>query len=254
MMPPNEISTTRCPVHAALEPRERPILFSAPMVRALLAGTKTQTRRVVKPQPKLVTDLWEPTVGGDRWIGTGPSPATGGTRQTWGWAPCPYGRPGDRLWVRETHLNWWKLDPANPAGPRLFSHVAAFAADGYELEPGERWIPSIHMLRAASRILLEITGVRVERLQDISEADAIAEGIERREDACGDWKHYCDSGTSVDAVSSYRSLWESINGEASWRANPWVWVVEFRRIVATNSIAARAHGTGAAAAFHEETR
>ena len=215
--------------------RERPILFSGPMVRALLAGTKTQTRRVVKPQPDSTHSgypYWN--IGGYRasWCrgaeDGGPLVPTNPLR-------CPYGQPGDRLWVRETHMNWWKLDPANPEGPRLFSHVAAYAADGYELEPGERWIPSIHMLRAASRILLEITGVRVERLQDISEADARAEGIEcmAGDPECG-YRNYLDQSGKDWTLSpreSFQSLWESINGPASWSANAWVWPLDLRRLL-----------------------
>ncbi len=203
--------------------KERPILFSGPMVRALLAGTKTQTRRIAKPVRH--PDLGNVYAPGALVLEHEPQHVIDRC--------CPYGRPGDRLWVRETHMNWWKLDPENPEGPRLFSHVAAFAADGYVLEPGERWIPSIHMLRAASRILLEITGVRIERLQDISDEDARAEGIERMagDPECGH-RNYLDKTGQDWALSpreSFRSLWESINGPASWAKNPWVWVVEFER-------------------------
>ncbi|ANN78933.1 hypothetical protein [Bordetella flabilis] len=201
--------------------RERPILFSAPMVRAILAGTKTQTRRVVKPAK-------------DRDIGCALAPCElageinrGEYRNSW------YGKIGDRLWVRETHLNSWRINPEDPTGPRVFSHVAAFAADGHELSPGEKWIPSIHMLRAASRITLEITGVRVERLQQITAADARAEGILARgclscsePEPCG-----CSSPHS-SSLDDFRSLWLDINGPRSWNANPWVWVVEFRRVEA----------------------
>lgn len=212
--------------------RERPILFSGPMVRALLAGTKTQTRRVVKPQPDSTHSgfpYWN--VGGYRasWCR---SAADGGPLVPANPLPCPYGQPGDRLWVRETHMNWWKLDPANPEGPRLFSHVAAYAADGYELEPGERWIPSIHMLRAASRILLEIKAVRVERLQDISHADAAAEGCDPWVDLAG--VPGVTVGDRFDGVRrAYQHLWNQIHGPDSWAANPWVWVVEFERAKAS---------------------
>ena len=241
MMPPNEISTTPCPAHEIspigdeVQPsprsdvRERPILFSAPMVRALLAGTKAQTRRVVKHRWPY---LWQ-----EPWYATGKVltdlPRQPGAFMEFRYrqqddpnyqgspastlVPCPYGKPGDRLWVRETFAP-------------LTTGYAYCADPIWNAPPADRWRPSIHMPRAASRILLEVTGVRVERLQDISKADAIAEGIERREDACGDWKHYGDTGLSVDAVGSYRSLWETINGEASWKADPWVWVVEFRRV------------------------
>lgn len=114
-------------------------------------------------------------------------------------------------------MNWWKIDEANPTGPRVFSHVAAHAADGYELEPGERWTSSIHMLRAASRILLEIVGVRVERLQNISEADALSEGIT--------YDRLPNNGLDpTRARTWYRGLWETINGAGSYSTNPWVWV------------------------------
>nr|WP_260437720.1 hypothetical protein [Burkholderia stagnalis] len=175
---------------------------------------------------------WEPTtIGGEN----GGRTATGETVPLQGgiWhtrtGDCllsPHGQPGDRLWVRETHLNWWKLDEANPEGPRVFSHVAAYAADGYELQPGEKWIPSIHMLRAASRITLEITSVRAERLQSISWDDAIAEGIPdpRRAARRVDPVEGC--------VAQFRALWDGLNAARGhgWDANPWVWRIEFRRI------------------------
>lgn len=203
--------------------KERPILFSGPMVRALLDGSKTQTRRIIKLPHANPLGEWEPTmIGGEN----GGKTAAGETVPLQGaiWHTrtadcilCPYGMPGDRLWVRETHLNWWKLDEANPDGPRVFSHVAAYAADGYELQADEKWIPSIHMLRAASRITLEITGVRVERLQSISEFDAAMEGTKL------DYLHDTHRG-------AFRELWHSIHGADSWNSNPWAWVVEFKRI------------------------
>lgn len=205
--------------------KERPILFSGPMVRAILEGRKTQTRRAVKLPHTNSLGEWESTmIGGEN----GGRTAAGETVPLQGaiWhtrtGDClisPYGQPGDRLWVRETHLNWWKRDEANPDGPRVFSHVAAYAADGYELQLGEKWIPSIHMLRAASRITLEIKGVRIERLREISESDAASEG------------------TSLDYLhdthrAAFRELWHSINGADSWNANPWVWIVDFKRVFA----------------------
>lgn len=200
--------------------KERPILFSGPMIRAILASTKSQTRRIVKPQPDSrpgmeCTRVLFKNRKGDVVL----DEAAEAKEPRLCAILCPYGQPGDRLWVRETHMNWWKLDPANPEGPRLFSHVAAYAADGYELEPGERWIPSIHMLRAASRILLEITAVRVERLQDISEADALAEGV----------PHSLNLPGGRFARENFEHLWWTINGDGSWESNPWVWVVEFER-------------------------
>jgi hypothetical protein len=194
--------------------KERPILFSAPMVRALLSGTKTQTRRVVKPQPyadEQGNACWNGSNFGQD--GRGPlfrslaSPVPSSRTKR---VHCPYGAPGDRLWVRET---WCSLTTG-----------FAYAADPiWSRAPGERWRPSIHMPRAASRITLEITGVRVERLQDISEPDAQAEGCALEcMTPTGD-----DSGSAIHGPGGYRALWESINGPGSWEANPWVWVVEF---------------------------
>ncbi|CAN0620467.1 conserved protein of unknown function [Burkholderia multivorans] len=217
--------------------KERPILFSGPMVRAILEGRKTQTRRVVKwrdvrPGLNLQFSGLTASAIGDAWVLESPTRAS----HEWRCAPtqCPHGHIGDRLWVRETHLNWWKLDEANPEGPRVFSHVAAYAADGYELEPGEKWIPSIHMLRAASRITLEITGVRVERLQDISETDARAEGVTIED------RHnmgYCAGADRPPSIRAFRELWDGLNAARGhgWDANPWVWVIEFRRAAPTNN-------------------
>jgi hypothetical protein len=188
---------------------DRPILFSAPMVRALLAGTKTQTRRVVKP---------------NAWVDEGDCDYTGQcvkVGESIDLRRCPYGQPGDRLWVRET---WavrglaWGMKPsqaAKIASPAAWRY-AADDATGWQ----HGWKPSIHMPRAASRITLEITGVRVERLQEISEADAQAEGCNIRAAVCD---------VSDPASRMYHALWESINGPGSWAANPWVWVVEFKR-------------------------
>ena len=223
--------------------KERPILFSGAMVRALLTGTKTQTRRVVKPQPDTAHD-GEPYwfIGGYRVWGYRPAPAVplraGGNP-----LPCPYGQPGDRLWVRETFIQGFPVDP-------LTDSLQQWDADGNELpkktwyradnsdigwidddgwQVNVPWKPSIHMPRAASRITLEITSVRVERLQDISEADALAEGIVLQPDGgygLADTTHY----HSTDPRQSYFSLWEAINGDGSVQANPWVWVVKFRRL------------------------
>lgn len=207
--------------------KERPILFSAPMVRALLAGTKTQTRRVVKPQPDSTHSgfpYWN--VGGYRasWCR---SAADGGPLVPANPLLCPYGQPGDRLWVRETFGHFERNENFKP-GCEVF-----YRADGncLELEP---WRPSIHMPRWASRITLEITGVRVERLQDISEADARAEGIEcmAGDPECG-YRNYLDQtgqDWSLSPRESFQSLWESINGPASWSANPWVWPLDLRRL------------------------
>lgn len=225
--------------------KERPILFNAAMVRAVLAGTKTQTRRVVKP------------VGAHHLFQfRGTTAAAGADEPTgeWGWCGspgsvtrhihCPYGKPGDRLWVRET---WqyagftedgypfvrYQADGARRLHDRSpsdewserWSDIWAGLSDqsNYDIDgtaSDRRWRPSIHMPRWASRITLEVTGVRVERLQDISEADALAEGVDSLP---------LDTRLATPRLD-FSALWESINGSGSWDANPWVWVVEFRRI------------------------
>jgi hypothetical protein len=158
---------------------------------------------------------------------------------------CPYGQPGDRLWVRESWFQrgkWLPQDTPNADADDVSwcgSQEIAYAAN--VKRPGHDWRsrPSIHMPRWASRITLEITGVRVERLQDISEADAWAEGCQRGElDDYGrpfpadvDHGNGCTEGWDC-AKDWYADLWESINGPASWDANPWVWAVEFKRVTA----------------------
>ena len=192
--------------------RERPILFSAPMVRAILAGTKCQTRRVVKPRkdPDYGCELSPGEIAGDEHIAR----------------LCPYGAPGDRLWVRETHMDL--------GGCYLYRADDRAEAERAAVAPGQGWRPSIHMPRTLSRITLEITAVRVERLQDISEADVMAEGVRRYE--AGSLGMQWDNGIKSittrgnPAQASYRWLWESINGAGSWDANPWVWVVAFKRV------------------------
>jgi len=208
---------------------DRPILMSAPMVRACLDGSKTQTRRAIKKQPdaalvsaaRLVDKVWCWLSGHDGSIAA----------KILGHGRCPYGQPGDRLWVRET----WAYNPD-------FGHNIHFIC--YRADPGceydvPKWRPSIHMPRGACRIELEVAGVRVERLQEISEADAIAEGIEPIKSYPGRWKNYLapsmwDVPLLMSACTepwlSYGSLWDSINGAGAWDANPWVWVVEFKRV------------------------
>jgi len=220
--------------------KEKPILFSAPMVRAILAGNKTQTRRIVKNQP--FDRSWSKhdhqiaiTAGraerGDEVDGLfAYSTSSGGEWQ----AKCPFGQPGDRLWVRET----WSSDFANHYPHDRIWYAAdddrrhAIEARGgvrgiYSPESGVhvpfRWRPSIHMPRTASRILLEITDVRVERLNTISFADAQAEG----------WQSMINARPNdYDPISWYKRLWAEINGDGSWNANRWVWVVEFRMVEA----------------------
>lgn len=201
--------------------KERPILFSGAMVRALLAGTKTQTRRVVKPQPTMVTDRRiEP------WSG---EPSTLMQLLEQSGKRCPYGQPGDRLWVRESfahHIHAMGSD-RDEDGPFVYA-----ATDHPHLRIDDRWTPSIHMPRWASRITLEITGVRVERLQGISMEDAKAEGAWGPDESIVGKvaEHFGIDVLAVNPIKAYHMLWEQINGPGSWAANPWVWVVEFKRL------------------------
>ena len=195
--------------------RERQILFSAPMVRAILDGRKTQTRRIAKPRfdDRKPCEHWKgENHDGDATMYRHCSHGSEGLG-------CPYGQPGDRLWVRET---WFSSNPKTP------SRVRYAADDLIRLEDGlfaravcnpPKWRPSLFMPRWASRITLEIVAVRVERLQDISDTDAIREGIPDYPDFTGD-----------SPVHDYSALWESINGNGSWDLNPWVWVIEFKRV------------------------
>jgi len=192
--------------------KERPILMSAPMVRAILAGTKTQTRSALKVQPLEILPM-KGDKAGIEWVGLMErDPPKGAVFK------CRHGVAGDRLWSRES----WA--PDEYAGQTTF-----YRADDEDLMPAGGWKPSIHMPRWASRITLEITGVRVERLQDISEADAQAEGVQCDTDG---WFDYLmpQSQSCVNARDSYATLWDRINGPGSWDANPFVWVVEFRRV------------------------
>ena len=194
--------------------REFPILFSAPMVRAILDGRKTQTRRVVKPQPNVVHAIYN-----DASIATNLLFRKCDQR-----IHCPYGQPGNRLWVRET----WARDDED--GAVMFRADCGLGGDADDWQrgindgaPRYRWRPSIHLPRWASRILLEVIAVRVERLQDISEADALTEGVTFSVPVK-------PSRAERMARDAYAELWESINGTGSWDANPWVWVIEFKRV------------------------
>lgn len=221
--------------------RERPIIFNADMVRAVLDGRKTQTRRVMKVQPesnqlgllRITASTNRSDIGKYHWA---ESNATGNHVRSKLFA-CPYGAVGDRLWVRETF--------------RVHSRATDLATLVYKASEQQswtqqthrvpiekcnkpavvdKWTPSIHMPRWASRITLEITGVRVERMYDISEADARAEGVEQLRG--GFWRHYQPGWTQhqLSARGSFVTLWKSIYGEESWQANPWVWVIEFKRV------------------------
>ena len=183
--------------------KERPILFSTEMVKAILEGRKTQTRRVLRDTTEHRGEQYNPAYI-ERW------------KNDEGWAKiCPYGKVGDRLWVRETFCDDCIQDPV--------PHRVCYKANR-ENQPASdfctKWKPSIFMPRWASRITLEITNIRVERVQDIGVKDALAEGVK-----------YDVSVRGGDPVSRYQDLWDSINGEKyPWSSNPWVWVIEFKRI------------------------
>ena len=198
---------------------DRPIIFSAPMVRALLGGRKTQTRRVLKPQPVPCLSWSDPPAG------TYPSDK--------GWSRIPYA-PGDRLWVRET---WrphylgdgvWNLDVSYPAdGERRTICAGEFgdkdwnwpkAADRGNVTP-------LHMPRWASRLTLTATDVRVQRLQEISELDAVAEGVIH--DSFSGWRGHEGTIGYPTAIWAYHHLWNSLHGPGAWDANPWVVAVTF---------------------------
>jgi hypothetical protein len=219
--------------------KERPILFNAAMVNAILAGRKTQTRRVVKPQPPETHSFGGYVIEA--------SPRKNEGKFKWGikkgeyhfadsiYARCPYGQPSDRLWVRESWSGEYHMAGIKPSRridyPDEANHmpvlpVTWYWADG-EPESGdwERPRPSIHMPRWASRITLEIVSVRVERLQDISAKDAAQEGV-----SFGRITDQATGEIDRDACEAFEELWQSINGAESWDANPWVWVVEFERI------------------------
>ena len=226
--------------------KERGMIFNAEMVRAILDGRKTQTRRIVKSDCMDIGEkddgtLWpwrEHDNGGDYWY------------------PCPFGEVGDRIWVRETcraielesGLDVVSYDAGGQDIP-IKAHPldAGLWVDLYRYRGGEgKTVPSIHMPRWASRITLEITGVRVERLNDISHEDARREGIHTevwdqtvvaRNYATEDeffqfWDESIPHYVNMDELhrSSFQSLWKSIYGEESWQANPWVWVISFKRV------------------------
>ena len=192
-----------------MERKERPIIFSGPMVRAILDGSKTQTRRIVKLKQ------WqgiEERHDGSPWPWMHDH-----DRNDDKWLPCPYGEPGDRLWVREAFMHepadyCWEASVSIPSRPAVTTYRADFA----EGSRGAGWKPSIHMPYALSRITLEVTAVRVELLQDINTEDAWREGV-----ACS---------PDVDPAQGYRELWEQIHGAGAWDQNPWVWVVDFVRV------------------------
>lgn len=239
--------------------KERPILFSGEMVRAILDGRKTQTRRIAKLRDPSGTYS---TRDDDGW------PVSMDEYGDWHRDSCPYGQPGDRLWVRETWVELLHTSPASgePAlckGDKLIAHATrrkggrgwnydgsviayratsdiefcdgdGFTGDSANRDDMPRWRPSIHMPRWASRILLEITDVRVERLNEISEGDATAEGIQRWDQGplmkrygLPEW---CPDSRLDSARGAFARLWTSIHSDGAWDANPFVWVISFKRL------------------------
>lgn len=221
--------------------KERPILMSGAMVRASLreVDPKTQTRRVMKKQPPKKHDVPLALNRGRSMFRWGVSDYPKGEGPSWelwpeGPVPCPYGKPGDRLWVRES-FGYCNDEPMFGA----FYRAEELANKDYAEENGvPRWRPSIHMPRWACRLVLEITDVRVERLQDISEADALAEGMTQEtaeavmspeELAVFAASHILTPKARARII--FETVWEKINGPGSWWQNPWVWVVEFKRVL-----------------------
>jgi hypothetical protein len=223
--------------------RERPIIFSEEMIRAIREDRKSQTRRVIKPQPELHNDcvgqyfMWKSakySIG--RFL-----------------SQCPYGVTGDQLWVRETFASFSQRHlkdhdatyPIHTHCPHYPDVIAIYRESGadfphhFHVDGYARWKPSIHMPHWASRIRLQITGHSVERVQDIREGDAVAEGVRQNwlGDDCPDefadeWENYgadLDDFPCYSAKDSFRTLWDMINAERGfpWPDNPWVWVVEF---------------------------
>lgn len=189
---------------------QRPILFSTLMVHAILEGRKTQTRRTVKYPAKDGEHGWHPVNAGMEYRPGGSSRPS-----------CPYGRRDHILWIRES----WNTPVLFDGGEPEY----VYKADGdIQKYASGKWKPSIHMPKAACRIFLQIKSVRVERLQDISEEEAIAEGI--KFDSDSGYYFVGDIIMEQSAVDAFKKLWIHINGEESWNSNPWVWVVEFKKI------------------------
>ena len=217
--------------------RTRPILFNGEMIRALLNGTKSQTRRIIKPQPPSTHRAWN-NHGDDDLVFFTDHPTQGDKGNVLHWR-CPYGSPGDLLWVRETWRTIARFDDKSPKQIEELARNAEVPAQwtGLEYMDGKRvsWEvdgpnqpgrlrPSIHMPRWASRITLEVLSVSAERIQDVSEEDARAEGV---------------IPLQMDGLSyrpGFEGLWDTINGAkrgCSWTDNPWVWAVAFRRVTGT---------------------
>lgn len=211
--------------------RERPIIFSGPLVRAILDDRKTETRRVIRPQPVLdaAAGRWS---WRERHLSRGVQLSMP--------AHCPYGAAGDRLWVREAWGSKEADRPGVPGGRRPQPGDSIV----YRADPGDAWQwrdgslpwrPSIYMPRWASRVTLEVVEVRVERLQEITGEGAVAEGVAVSPcgcEACAQTSVRCPA-TASDAVLLFAELWDSISGKrpgCSWADSPWVWVVRFRRV------------------------
>ncbi|HBC0232796.1 TPA: hypothetical protein I5W11_003994 [Salmonella enterica subsp. enterica serovar Napoli] len=204
---------------------ERGMIFNAEMVNAILSGRKTQTRRPIKWKQTRFTEIAERD-DGSLWPWAEDCERGGDI-----WFACPYGEIGDRIWVRETwqvihdhidessHVEYRTYAPSIPKEKDRYWHTvyAEHFGDESREDRGFPWRPAIHMPRWASRILLEIIDVRVERLNSITESDAEAEGV-------------TDTGFGDLLVDGFRYLWKSIYGDDSWQANPWVWVIEFKRV------------------------
>ncbi|AKZ85336.1 Uncharacterised protein [Enterobacter hormaechei] len=221
---------------------ERGMIFNAEMVRAILDGRKTQTRRIMKVQPQPSKsrpgDFWFSSKKLESMVHVSDlvpgNSLISDCHLFFQEHCCPYGAVGDRIWVRET---WAEAGASAPDLKLYRANYPAHVPTHYEnVPPAEdvRWTPSIHMPRWASRIVLEITGVRVERLNSISETDAEAEGIDMEALFDSQDCYDCIAGHNMTgrptATGAFKYLWESIYGSDSWYANPWVWVIEFKRI------------------------
>ena len=199
--------------------KERGIIFNTEMVKAILDGRKTQTRRVMNNQPCTISGETITVQQDDfnfRWAGDLHN-------DTSGWFPCPLGKVGDRLWVRETFKTGICTESTIAYKA---THKPSDLEEGWYEEI--KWTPSIHMPRWASRITLEITDVRVERLNDISQSDAIAEGAPPSHPTIDAISREC--GFPDFSRSWFGQTWWHIYGKKNWQDNPWVWVIEFKRI------------------------
>ncbi|ENU1225073.1 hypothetical protein [Providencia rettgeri] len=196
--------------------KERGIIFNSEMVRAILDGRKTQTRRIINPQPELTQK------SGFKWKGGlfGAGSDDRETNRNFAHKNCPLGKIGVRLWVRETFQ-------AGLCTESTFAYKATHKPSDLEEGWDEiiKWRPSIHMPRFASRITLEITNVRVERLQSISEEDAKAEGFDNSQSDAAN-----SIGWFEKPIRAFRRAWENIYGTEGWGSNPWVWVIEFKKV------------------------